>query len=115
MAPSLFLQAEEGVAEEAVLSEGGHTHHLSCHSEYNCSHTHTRARAHICTGTALTSRTDGTDQRQSIMPCGGALGSLSLEAGRSRIDINGLSWQPRSRPLFQPLSLAPLHLCDSSP
>lgn len=33
MAPSLFSQAEEGVAEEAVLSEGGHTHHLSCHSE----------------------------------------------------------------------------------
>lgn len=32
-APSLFLQAEEGVAEEAVLSEGGHAHHLSCHSE----------------------------------------------------------------------------------
>lgn len=33
MAPSLFSQAEEGVAEEAVLSEGGHAHHLSCHSE----------------------------------------------------------------------------------
>lgn len=66
MTPSLFLQAEEGVAEEAVLSEGGHTHHLSCHSEYSCSHTHTRARLR----NALTSKTDCADQRQSIMSVG---------------------------------------------
>lgn len=51
MAPLLFLQAEEGVAEETVLSEGGHTHHRSCHSEYSCSlsHTHTHASMHALT------------------------------------------------------------------
>lgn len=42
------------------------------------------------------------------------LGILSLEAGRSRIDINGLSWQPTSRPSSPPPSSALLHLCDSS-
>lgn len=74
MAPRLFSQAEEGVAEEAVLSEGGHTHHLSCHSEYNCSHAHTNTRAHACADTALTSRTDCADQRQNIIPREGEVG-----------------------------------------
>lgn len=34
----LYLQAEKGVAEEAMLGEGGHAHHLSCHSEYTPTH-----------------------------------------------------------------------------
>ncbi len=43
-------QAEEGVAEEAVLSEGGNAHHLSCHGECKTNvHTNTHTHTHTHT------------------------------------------------------------------
>lgn len=64
--PTLTLQAEEGVAEEAVLSEGGHPHHLSCHCEYK---TNTQTRVTVLIK-------GGTSRGEAV------LGFLNLEAGR---------------------------------
>lgn len=55
---AVFLQAEEGVAEEEVFSEGWHAHHLSCNGERQTYHTHTRAYTN--THTLMEARSEAT-------------------------------------------------------
>lgn len=58
-------QAEEGVAEETVLSEGRDPHHLSCHSECT-KHTHMHT-ASLTQSYELANPSAATDQRENIM------------------------------------------------
>lgn len=85
------------MAEEAVLSEGGHAHHLSCHSKSEMN-THTHINSVTPTAPPPHCPTTTTTSKGWKMKAAGklALGvfPLNLEAAKwSEIDIDGLSWQ----------------------